>query len=144
MAARRKAPALPPVRESAIQSAAVDLLVMHDFAVVQHRQGSRPIADGMVPLGAETYARGLSAKKIRGYPDLEVFVGHGGVVWLESKSATGTLSPAQREWHALAKKVGLEVHTYRSALDALQICQAARARARRAAGACDGAVSVGI
>jgi hypothetical protein len=66
MAARRKAPALPPVRESAIQSAAVDLLVMHGFVCVEHAQGARSVERAgrafPVALGAKTYGAGLSAR----------------------------------------------------------------------------------
>ncbi len=58
-----------------------------------------------------------------GTPDIEVMLRGGRVAWIELKTATGTVSDAQKLWHAAAGEMGHVVHVVRTvqgAIDAVR------------------------
>lgn len=55
-----------------------------------------------------------------GTPDHHVMCPGGLSMWLETKTAVGNLSPAQKRWHERARKNGYTVKVVRSPQEALE------------------------
>lgn len=64
-----------------------------------------------------------------GTPDVEVMLPGERVIYLECKTATGRLSPAQRAWHAMAARLGHTVVVVRTIPEAVAAVRAALLRA---------------
>lgn len=65
-----------------------------------------------------------------GHPDFTVTLPGGRVAYFEYKTATGSLSPEQHEWHRVAQERGIPVFTTRSlqfSIDCLRAVESAAA-----------------
>lgn len=66
------------------------------------------------------YSFKLLSTLVRGLPD-RVFIGHGRIIFIEYKTATGKLSPIQQRIHAIFAEHGITVHVARSVEDTIRI-----------------------
>jgi hypothetical protein len=78
--------------EAELQAAVIEMAAWFGYRLVYHTHDSRRSAEG--------------------FPDL-VIVGKGRVLFIELKSASGNLTPAQATWYAGLVEAGAEVFVWR-------------------------------
>lgn len=91
--------------ETQLQASIVDSLEKMGYLVIRVQSGKVRVRGGWMQLAPE------------GTPDLCVLSSH--TTWLETKTLTGRLRPAQVAWHERAKKGGHRVAVVRSVAEAL-------------------------
>ena len=67
-------------------------------------------AEGCVVLKLDPRASAIP----KGFPDLLVIGHNGEVTFIEAKSATGVVEPAQKYWHDLLRKMGHNVQVVKA------------------------------
>ena len=104
--------------EQQLHSAIVDYLRILEArsSLVAHHSPNELNLNGDRAANARSQAKAKRAGMRPGWPDFEIF--HDGrVLFAEIKTATGRLSPAQRECHALLATTGCTVAVVRSVDD---------------------------
>lgn len=114
------APHLRPSTEAEIEAAISELFIRHGWYPVKTDAG-------MIRRGSSKFQRGYIRS---GFPDMIYLKGNGAgsclAVLIETKTATGKLSAAQKERHAELKNLyGIHVHVVRDPAEALAIIQSA-------------------
>lgn len=97
---------MPDLSEKEIQEQIVGYLRLRGWEVSEIR---------------ERYAAGQGRYSQPGIPDVYCIKG-GRSVWLEVKTRTGKVRPAQVEWHERHKNAGGEVYVVRSVEEAAEVC----------------------
>ena len=110
-----KRPARKPREADLVRAIMAALNLMPGVHVLRLNAGVTLIGEGK----GRRAIRGVEA----GTPDLLVMLRDGRVLWLEAKTPIGRVSPAQKQWHAQAAKLGhavLVVRDVQQAIDAVR------------------------